>query len=129
MALRHRKLRVKANPSCLDLSTLLEPVLSRFPNLIYVGIWYHDGKVLLYIQNDHNMSALTLGEQVEKAHVDIVDISSYSTTEGELQEEWRSSLFVQTRPLPSTPTLSLYSCTLWARSLFNTSPASSSRIC
>ncbi|CAM9191293.1 unnamed protein product [Pylaiella littoralis] len=78
MALRHRKLRVKANPSCFDLSTLLEPVLSRFPNLIYVGIWYQDGKVLLYIQNDHNMSALTLGEQVEKAHVDIVDISSYS---------------------------------------------------
>ncbi|CAN0084627.1 unnamed protein product [Pylaiella littoralis] len=90
MALRHRKLRVKANPSCFDLSTLLEPVLSRFPNLIYVRIWYHDGKVLLYIRNDQNMSALTLGEQVEKAHVDIVDISSYSTPEGELEEEWRS---------------------------------------
>ncbi|CAM9997994.1 unnamed protein product [Scytosiphon promiscuus] len=42
------------------------------------------------MHDDENMSAFTPAEQVEKAHEDTVDISSFSTTKGEQQEERRS---------------------------------------
>lgn len=90
MALRNRKLVAQANPSCVDLCTVLHHVRGRYPGLIYLGIWYHEAKVCFYLQNKENMSALTLTGLLEKAHVDCVGISPYSTVEGELQEEWRS---------------------------------------
>ncbi|CAM9876002.1 unnamed protein product [Laminaria digitata] len=89
MALRHRKLRVQVNPSCFDLSTVLEPVRTEYPNLIYLGIWYRDGYAYVYAQSAERMSDIMLTKAL-KDHVVITDISSYSTTEGELQEEWRS---------------------------------------
>lgn len=90
MVLRHRKLVAQPSPSCVDLCTILQHVRERYPGLIYLGIWYHEDKVCLYLQNKENMSALTLTGLLEKAHIDCVGISPYSAVEGELQEEWRS---------------------------------------
>ncbi|CAM9285381.1 unnamed protein product [Sphacelaria rigidula] len=89
MALRHRKLRVKANPSCFDLSTVLEPVCTEYPNLIYLGIWYHVGSVYVYAQSAEHMSDIMLTKEL-KDHMVITNIALYSTPGGELQEEWRS---------------------------------------
>ncbi|CAM9092333.1 unnamed protein product [Laminaria digitata] len=88
MALRDRKLRVKANPSCFDLSTVLEPLRTECPNLIYLGIWYHVGSVYVYAQSAERMSDIMLTKAL-KDHMVITNIATYSTPRGELQEEWR----------------------------------------
>ncbi|CAN0275296.1 unnamed protein product, partial [Scytosiphon promiscuus] len=89
MAVHHRKLRVKANPSCFDLSTVLEPVRTEYPNLIYLGIWYHDGSGYVYVQSAERMSNIKLTKAL-KDHMVMTNIAPYSTPAGELQEEWRS---------------------------------------
>ena len=92
MALRHRKLRVQFNPTCVDVSTLLDPVRAEYPSLIYLGIWYHDGYGYVYAQNAERMSD-TMLTKLLKDHMEITDISSYYTVGGELQEEWRFKPF------------------------------------
>lgn len=93
MALRNRKLRVQLEPTCIDLNTVLEPLLREYPNLVYLGIWYHDGYGYVYAQHAERMSDIMLTKLL-KDHMKITDISSYSTiVDGELQEEWRSKPF------------------------------------
>lgn len=89
MAVVHRKLRVQFDPSCVDVSTVLEPVRLEYPDLIYLGIWQCDSNVYVYAQNAERMSSTTLAKALEE-HMVITNISSYATTEGDLQEEWRS---------------------------------------
>ncbi|CAM9744240.1 unnamed protein product [Pylaiella littoralis] len=73
MALRHRNLRVKANPSCFDLSTVLEAVRTDL-NLIYLGIWYHDGSVYVYAQSAERMSDIMLTKAL-KDHMVMTNIA------------------------------------------------------
>lgn len=93
MALRNRKMRVQLKPTCVDLNTLLEPLLAAYPNIIYVGIWYHNGYGYVYVQHVERMSYITLTKLL-KDYIEITDISSYSTiVDGELQGEWRLKPF------------------------------------
>lgn len=92
MAPRYRKLVVRADPSCVDLSILLQPALAILPGLLHFAISFHDDKVCFHLQNTGlwsrgNITKLT---QLFEGYMDTPDISSYSTIEGELQEEWRS---------------------------------------
>lgn len=92
MASRPRKLVVLTDPSCVDLSILLQPVLAIVPDLLHFSISFNHGKVCFYLQSTDYMSRdkrTRLGEFFEK-HTDNVDVIPYSTVEGELQEEWRS---------------------------------------
>lgn len=92
MASRPRKLVVLADPSCVDLTILLQPVLAIIPDLLHFTISFNHGKVCLYLQNKEYMprdKRTRLAELFEQ-HMDNVDIIPYSTVEGELQEEWRS---------------------------------------
>ncbi|CAN0518227.1 unnamed protein product, partial [Ectocarpus sp. 12 AP-2014] len=89
MALRNRKLVVRANLSCFDLITILESVRTQCPKLIYLGIWYRDGFVYVYAQGAERMSDIMLTKALE-GHMVITDISTYDAPTGELQEEWRA---------------------------------------
>jgi len=89
MALRNRKLAIRANLSCFDLSTILESVRTQFPNLIYLGIWYRDGCAYVYAQGAERMSDIMLIKALE-GHMVIMDISTYDAPTGELHEEWRA---------------------------------------
>ncbi|CAM9482310.1 unnamed protein product [Ectocarpus sp. 4 AP-2014] len=89
MALRNRKLAIRANLSCFDLSTILESVRTQCPKLIYLGIWYRDGFVYVYVQGAERMSDIMLTKALE-GHMVIVHISTYDAPVGELQEEWRA---------------------------------------
>ncbi|CAB1106875.1 unnamed protein product [Ectocarpus sp. CCAP 1310/34] len=77
VAVHHRKLRVQADPSCFDLSTVLEPVRTEYPNLIYLGIWFHDGSVYVYVQSAERMSDIKLTSAL-KDHMVITNIAPYS---------------------------------------------------
>lgn len=92
MASRHRKLVVRAEPSCVNLGVLLEPIVSILPGLQYFAITFYDGSVCFNMQNAERVSHGNVARltQLFGQHVDITDISSYSTVEGELVEEWRS---------------------------------------
>ena len=89
MALYDRKLGVQVEPSCFDLSTVVESVRAECPKLIYLGIWYRDGNVCVYAQSAERMSDIMLTKALED-HVVITKIAPYSAPTGELQEEWRS---------------------------------------
>lgn len=89
MALRHRKLKARVEPDCVDLSTMVQAVRSKYPDLLYLGIWFRDGKVCFHVQNEQRMSAECIKQQLE-TYVAVADISTYSKMDGELQEEWRS---------------------------------------
>ncbi|CAN0351479.1 unnamed protein product [Ectocarpus sp. 6 AP-2014] len=89
MALRNRKLVIRANLCCFDLSTILESVRTQCPKLIYLGIWYRDGFVYVYVQGAERMSDIMLTKALE-GHMVIEHISTYDAPGGELQEEWRA---------------------------------------
>ena len=92
MASRHRKLVVRAEPSCVSLGVLLEPIVLILPGLQYFAITFHGGSVCFNMQNAERVSHANVARltQLFEKHVDIAHISSYSTVEGELLEEWRS---------------------------------------
>lgn len=89
MAVRDRKLRLQAEPSCFDLSIIVELVRTKYRNLNYLGIWYCDGSVHVYAQSAERMSDVILTKALEE-HMVITDIAPYSTVRGELLEQWRS---------------------------------------
>lgn len=91
MAPRYRKLVVRAEPSCVDLGILLEPVVAILPGLLLLAITFHDGRVCFYMQNTECVSRENLARltQLFENHMDVTGISPYSIIEGELQEEWR----------------------------------------
>ena len=109
MALRNRKLRVQLKPTCIDLNTVLEPLRTEYPNLLYLGIWYHDGYGYMYAQHAERMSDIMLTKLL-KDHMEITDISSYSAiVDGELQEEWRSKPFrAKKRPAVKADTNAIF---------------------
>lgn len=92
MASRYRKLVIRADPSCVDLCILLQPVLTILPYLLDVAISFSVGKACFYLRNTEYVprEKLTRFTQLFEKHMNTTDISSYSTIEGELQEEWRS---------------------------------------
>lgn len=92
MASRHRKLVVRAEPSCVNLDVILQPIVALLPGLQHFAITFHDGSVCFNMQNAERVSRENVARltQLFEEHVDITDISSYSTVEGELLEEWRS---------------------------------------
>ncbi|CAN0255414.1 unnamed protein product [Scytosiphon promiscuus] len=87
MALRHRKLRVKANPSCFDLSTVLEPLRTECPNLIYLGIWFMSVPCTC---TRKARSACPTSCLPKRCRNTWSYPTSPTTPRGELQEEWRS---------------------------------------
>lgn len=91
MAPRNRKLLVRADPSCVDLSMLLQPVLEILPGLLHFAISSHDDNACFYMQNTGLLSRKNLGKLTElfEGHMNTNVFSSYTTVEGELQEEWR----------------------------------------
>ncbi|CAB1106780.1 unnamed protein product [Ectocarpus sp. CCAP 1310/34] len=89
MALRNRKLAVRANLSCFDLITILESVRTQCPKLIYLGIWYRDGFVYVYAQGAERMSDIMLAKALE-GHIVFTDISTFDAPISEPQEEWRA---------------------------------------
>lgn len=93
MASRHRKLVVRAEPSCLDLGILLKPVVAILPRLLHFAITFHDGRVCFYMQNTVLVSHSNLERlnQLFATHMDVTGISPYSIIEGELKEEWRKN--------------------------------------
>lgn len=89
MALRHRKLRVYADPACIDLITMLQPLRAKYPDLIHFAISWSDDNMCLYVQNKEYVSSVDIGK-LWQGHLDVKDISPYTKVEGELQQEWRS---------------------------------------
>lgn len=87
--MRNRKLAIRANLSCFDLSIILEFVRTQCPKLIYLGIWYSDAFVYVYAQGAERMSDILLTKALE-GHMVITDISTYKAPIDEVEEEWRA---------------------------------------
>lgn len=102
MVSRHRKLVARSDPSCTDLSILLQPVLVVLPRLLHFAITFQDGKVCFYLQNIEHIAHTTTASlcKLFEEHVGTIDLTPYSTVEGELQQEWRSK---RRRGITTTP--------------------------
>lgn len=94
MVQRSRKLRVRTEPCCLDMCTILQQSSTAYPNLIHVAMSSDEGSICLYFQNKEYLSVERLRHHVaETLDVPVLDISPYKKVQGELHEEWRSSRF------------------------------------
>ena len=110
MVSRHRKLVARSDPSCIDISMLLEPVLAILPSLLHLAIAYHNGKVCCYLQNTEHISRANVAKLIElfEKHAGNTSIEPYSKVEGELQQEWQSQIRRGKKPRTKTDTIEIF---------------------
>ncbi|CAN0401933.1 unnamed protein product [Hapterophycus canaliculatus] len=88
MALSHPKLELHIEPMLVDPNTIFQIVREWHKRLQYVGKWYHDDQVYVFVQNKERLSSLKVTELLDGyGYVVIKKISKYSNVKGELLQE------------------------------------------
>lgn len=65
MALSHPKLELHIEPVLVDSNTIFQLVQEWYKRLQYVGTWYHDDRVYVFVQNKERLSSLKVTELLD----------------------------------------------------------------
>lgn len=84
MYVRHRKLRVRIEPTCMDASTIFETLATHYNGLVYLGIYFQDGEAYVYMQSKDYLSPHVVSKRLSTAEIEIKGISKYDKVQGEL---------------------------------------------